>query len=330
MDGSRRGVALRTLAPHLPDHLLPDAVEVALTVNATDSFAGAALSSPRANVLTELAPRLQGPLREQALKAARAAVDKIDDTDSRNEATLRLAAAFSAPDLATADVLEAVTARIRDSEPSPWRDELVQALRQYLPTDLIEEVAAERLAANTRRAKRVDDLLDTETRTGGREPGAVALRAAFEAAQGIDAPELRAAALGQLAPYLTLLLEKQEPHDQTEDEWDCSRVEVLGALAPHLNLDQLPEAMSTELDLLARASIWSWNVLAPLAAPLATMPPDRLHPLWRQILHVIAPLHRIQTLGHLRWLGPVVTGLGEKTAGRELVRAVGEIGDWWP
>lgn len=326
VDGFARGYALRMLVPHLPDFLLPEAVEVALTVDVTDRFAGKAVRSPRADVLTALAPRLQGALCDRALETARAAVAEIDTDDERNEATLRIAVAFSAPDVATAEARETVTRRIRAAGHWPWRYELVQAVGPVLPADLIQEVEAKRQAADASRAARMDYYLLAPWREG-RGLGAVALHAAFDEACGISAQELRRPALSRLAPHLTVLLERKDS-DETEDDWIRRRADVLEALAPHLGHDQLPDALGAALDRIA--SMWWRDVLAPLSGPLATLPRDRLYPLWRRTLHALAPLHRKDTLRYLRSLGPVITALGGQAAAGELVRAVDETEDWWP
>ena len=325
MDDSRRDGVLRILVPHLPDWLLPEALEIALSVDATGKFAGKALESPRADVLATLAPRLGGELRDRALQAARAAVAQIDNADERNKATLRLAVAFSAPDVATADVREAVTRRMRDIESSHWRNELVRAVGVFLPADLVQEVEAD----EARRAERVNELLTPDPRREGRGLEGSALQAAFNEAQGIAARDLRATALSRLAPHLMALLEWRDS-DTTERGFISSRADVLITLAPHLSHDQLPDALGAALDLLAKESTRPRSVLAAFVGPLRTLPRARLHPLWRQTLHALAPLNRTQTLEYMRSLGPLVTALGGQAAVGELVRAVDETGDWWP
>lgn len=329
MDRSARGNALCRLVPHVPAFLLPEAVAMALTVDAVARFGGTSLWSPRAGALAALAPRLKGPLRERALEAARAAVAEVDDVDQRNEATLRVAAAFDASDVATADVREAVTRRIRSAGPSRWRDELVLACRPFLADDLVEQVGGEQQVADARHAERVDALLDHDARPGARELEAATLRAALNAALAIAAQELRAAALSRLAPHLMVILGLTDA-DGTEYHWDRNRMQVLEALAPHLSHDQLPDALDATLALITRQSYGSEKVLASLAGALATLPRDRLLPLWGRTLHAVATLHRTKTLRHLGNLAPVVTTLGEQVAARELVRAVRETGKWWP
>ncbi len=78
---------------------------------------------------------------------------------------------------------------------------------------------------------------------------------------------------------------------------------------------------------------WAGNslgVLAPLAEALATLPRERLHPLWTEVLDAIAPLHRSNTLRHLKSLLPVVLTLGGEQAARSLLHAVQETGEQWP
>lgn len=325
VDGFARGYALRKLVPHLPDFLLPKAVDFSLTVDTTERFAGAAVRSPRAAVLIELAPRLQGALRNRALETARAAVAEIDAATERNEATLRAAVAFSAPDVATAEARESVARRIRDYQ----LYDLARAVGPVLPADLVQEVEAERQAADARRAERVNSLLAPGPRLEDQERDRFALYAAFDAARGISDQELRGQALSRLAPHVTVLLERRDS-DETEDDWINSRAAVLTALARYLGHDQLPAALDAALDLLTKGLMAPWSVLAAFSGPLGTLPRDRLYPLWRRILHALAPLHRKDTLGHLSALGPVVTALGGQAAAGEFVRAVDEIGQWWP
>lgn len=327
--GFDRGVALRRLVPHLPAPLLLEAVDMAITVDATECFGGMALTSPRADVLTKLGPRLQGAVRDRALAAACTALAEVDDADERNEATLRVAKAFSAPAVATADVREAVARRIREVGYGSWRGDAVQNAGQFLPADLVQEVEAKRRTTDARSAKRVNDLLAPDPRRGDRGTGTAALRAAFHEAGHIHDQELRAAAQIRLAPHLVALLEREDSHE-TKDNWDRSRRDVLTALGPYLSHHQLPVALDAALDLITRDPRWSRELLKPLVKPLRTLPRDRLYSLWRRALHAIASLHRSQTLRHLDSLGPVVVALGEQSAAKQLVDAVGETGDWWP
>ncbi|MFF1263566.1 hypothetical protein ACFVZT_43050 [Streptomyces sp. NPDC058321] len=326
MDGFARGVALRRLVRHVPDYLLPEVVEVAMTVNATERFAGTALASPRADVLAALAPRLHGVLRDQALESARAAVAEVDIADERNAATLRIAAAFSAPDVATTDAREAVARRIRVAGRS-WRARQLQEVGAFLPADLVHDLEAKQQAADARRVERVNVLLAPDPQRNSQGPPARTLHTALAEAKYIHTQGLRATALSQLAPHLMVLLERKDS-DDTEEDWIRSRADVLTALAPHLSHDQLPDALSSALDL--QGSPWARGVLASLAGPLGTLPQDRLHPLWQRTLHALALFHRPQTLQHLRSLRPVVRALGGQAAARDLVRAVRETGDWWP
>jgi hypothetical protein len=175
----------------------------------------------------------------------------------------------------------------------------------------------------------VNALLTPDPRREGRELEAGTLHAAFSEAQDIAARELRATALTRIAPHLTALLERKNS-DENGGHLDSQPRARPGDLAPHLSPDQLPDALSAALDLLKRDSTRSRNALASLAGPLGTLPRGRLHPLWRQTLHALAPLHRGQTLTHMRSLGPLATALGGQPAAHEFVRAVGETGAWWP
>jgi hypothetical protein len=330
MAPSARGRALRMLVPQFPA-LLPDAVESALTENAVARFGGTAIGSPRVDALVELAPRLLGPIRERALDAARAAASEVDDIDTRNEATLRVAAAFDAPGLATADVRKAVVRRIEDAGPSGWSEYMVEEFERFLPAGLVKElkeVRVKRLVADARRAEKVDALLAAYSKRGDRTSDT--LNAAFDEACDIAAPKLRASALGQLAPHLMELLERQNLDDQRNDRWSMRQATVLETLAAYLNPEQLPDALGAALDLVASRSTWSSKALAALSTPLATLPYDRVCSLWRQALHTVAPMHRTETLQHLGSLGPVMAALGGQAAARDLVGAIEETASWWP
>jgi hypothetical protein len=163
----------------------------------------------------------------------------------------------------------------------------------------------------------------------GLEPGDQAAGFPFGvlAAGEVVSAELRDAALSRLAPHLMVLLEGKDSFE-TQEEWTGRRWDVLYVLAPYLSHDQLPDALDDALDLLSREP--NWPVLASLAGPLATLPRDRLHPLWRQILHSLAALHRTEALFHLRSLGPLMTTLGEQAAAAKFARAIDDTGDWWP
>ena len=329
MDSRERAHPLKMLVPSLPDLLLPEAIEVALTLDATSRFAGKAVSSPRADVLTALAPRLRGPLRDRALQAARAAAEEVETADERNDATLRIAVAFSAPDVATADAWDALTRQIEDAEPSHWRDNLVRKAGPFLPADLYKKVEAERQAADARRAERMNNWLATSPQRKAGTLQAATLHRALTEAQSIGSQELRAAALSRLAPHLMVLLERKDS-DQTRNDWIRSRMDTLAALIPYLSHDQLPDALSVALDLLTTEADWPEPILASLAERLAMLPREQLYLPWRRALHSLAALHRKQTLTYLRSLGPLVTALGGQAAVGEFVRAVDETGNWWP
>lgn len=79
-------------------------------------------------------------------------------------------------------------------------------------------------------------------------------------------------------------------------EWEEARAEALGALAPHL----------------------------------AGLPRDRLYPLWRETLPLLAARTRRDLLSDLPALLPVILRLGGEAAVAETFRAVQFVGERWP
>ena len=338
LDNFDHAKVLRELLPNIPERLLPNAVEVALTAEATKDYKGKTFKSPRVLALIELAPRLTEPLRERALEASLAAVSQIGEPEVRYEATLRVAAAFSAPHVATPIARDAVTQRLRH-EIGPRRRELVLKVAAFLPTDMVNEVRRQRQSDDADSAAVVERIVKrAETDSWQASPYFSAHDAAINdldlavfSASSISAPKLRATALGHLAPYLKLLLERDSGAYQSWDDWAEHAGKALEAVGPQLSHDQLPDAVTATIDLIRGQRLpWSDSVLDSLSRPLAKLPHDQLHRHWQQILHALAPMPRSEALWQLRSLAPVITALGGQTAAREFLHTVRETGEWWP
>ncbi len=183
---------LAALAPHLPEELLPQALDAARSIRVEEY---------RAHVLSALGPRLPKALLAQALDAARS----IEDKGYRAYALSALAPHLS--ERLLAQVLDAVQS-IRDGQ---YRAEALAALSPHLPKRLLAQAL--------------------EAARSLPERGALAL----------GSP--RGRALAALAPYLPpeLLAEALDAVRSIEDEW--RRAETLSALAPHLPPDLLAEAL---------------------------------------------------------------------------------------
>lgn len=100
---------------------------------------------------------------------------------------------------------------------------------------------------------------------------------------------------------------------------DAERARIVATLAP-----DLPEALlSTAVDLAAgvEGAPPPGMMLSALAPRLCKLPPERLYPLWRGLLHVLAVRPRPGLLADLGALAPVLLGLGGTTAAGDIVDA---------
>jgi hypothetical protein len=70
--------------------------------------------------------------------------------------------------------------------------------------------------------------------------------------------------------------------------------------------------------------------LEALAPRLAALASAQGHLLWCETLHVLASNSRDELLSDLRALSPVIVSLGGPEAAAETIRAIEDVGRWWP
>jgi hypothetical protein len=111
------------------------------------------------------------------------------------------------------------------------------------------------------------------------------------------------------------------------------QAELLASLAPHLSEPVKGEVLSEAL-VAARGTLGDRQrratALSRLAPQLAELPSASLYPLWRETLHLQTTLGRQYLLSDQRALTPVLVKLGGVEAATETVRAIQDVGQWWP
>jgi hypothetical protein len=150
----------------------------------------------------------------------------------------------------------------------------------------------------------------------------------------------RADALSALAPYLPERLLPAARRLARAISGEAWRDRALAALdsAPQAPQSTANGPAVSDSDLvadLARARVIDREferaqALAELAPGLAKLAPDLLWPHWQETLHLLAARTRRDLLADLRALQPVIVALGEAGGAADLVRAVEDVGRWWP
>ncbi|HFD14892.1 MAG TPA: hypothetical protein ENJ38_01140 [Rhodospirillales bacterium] len=321
----RRADVLVALAPHLPDAVLAASQRIgserlrarvlaALAPHLPEAVLAASqrIGSERlrARVLAALAPHLPEARWQEALEEALATAREIGDEEERADVLVVLAPHL--PEARRQQVLEEALAAAREIGDKEGRARVLATLAPHLPEAQRQEVVEEALAA----------------------------------ARRIGSERLRARVLAKLAPHLpeAVLTATREIGDEEE------RADVLAKLAPHL-----PEAVLTAVREIEDMGLRA-RVLVALAPhlPGAVLAAVReigeewprsvvleavaLHPTIRQPAEVLAELARLgastfarrEFLEALRETIPAVVAMGKKEAARETLRALQDVGAWYP
>ena len=248
-DEDARARTLAGLAPHLPEPLLPQALEVAREIKRERS---------RARALAGLATHLAEPLKTQTLQEALTVAREIRNWDARARALAELAPHL--PEVLLRELL-AAAADIEDKHAQ------VRALLELAPY-LSEALLRETLAIT----REIDDSDAQATVLAGLAPHLTEalLREALAATREIGNWEGRAQALAGLALYLpnVLLREALQSAQLIGDE--DAREEASAGLAPYLPSSLLPEALQ------ASRQIHYWEARARALVGLAPHLPEAL------------------------------------------------------
>lgn len=171
------------------------------------------------------------------------------------------------------------------------------------------------------------ELLVALVEWGGWQPAQ-----ALAYARQIPGQEQRTLALAALARHLTgelreeALAEALAAARAIGNEW--ARAEALAALAPYLTGELVAEGLAAARaigDEGARA-----RALAALAPQMAELASAVLCPLWKETLHHLAARTRRDVLSDLGALAPALVALGGQEAVVTTLRAVLDVGRWWP
>jgi hypothetical protein len=293
---------LQALAPHIPDDLLPRALEVARAECNAHS---------RAEALMALAPRI-----DAARNDALAAVLSLDE--SWWPAALRRLAPYLPQEL-----LEQAWRAGRELSGLP-RARTLAALAPHLAEPRRRSALQEAIeaAVSLRPQQRNEVLQELEPSFSGRGWGEALAHAKIPFHWGVpdhgsrikeEAANLRAARLSRdRASAARALLEFERdlsaPLLAEALESVCSSVGALGGKAQRVDL------------------------LTKLAEPLASLAPDVLAPIWSRALRKLGTTanERRQLLAEIEALIPILAALGGQAGLREAARAIRDVGAWFP
>jgi hypothetical protein len=317
-----REQALVALFPHLPESFMEQALKIVGELEYPQS---------RAQAISALAPHLPESLLHQTLRIA----NTIGEEQARANALVALLPRF--PELSRAAVLRQELAILHAIEYPQWQAKAIAALAPALPKALREEVVQETL--------RVVQALDTHT---------------------LGYMLVRAAAIAHLLPYLSPLARAEVVQHELTEVWalpegiaaeflliyaphiqepmiqqmlekvlaiktEWQQAEILARLAPNLSERWLAQSLELAIRISVPETTYGrTRALAALAPHLASLLPAKLYPLWTEILHELSIHSRQDLLGDLGALEPVIISLGGTHAVAELVRAVQDVGQWWP
>ena len=253
----------------------------------------------RAQTLAALLPYLPVGVRQTVLSEALAAARQASPDDNRVQALASLAALLKADASRHPDLLAEALTIVRLIEQEGFRAMALQALAPHMGDQGLLAQAVQIAQVINDRLYRVKALaalapwLPVEQQT-------LVLAAALEAARQVDNERGRTEGLALLAPLLPeaqrqpVLAEALSSASQEDEKWD--RAQALLALAP----------------------------------ALAQLPAEALTPLWHITLPVLAARSRQELLSDLAALEPVFYALGGEEAASETLRAVQDVGRWWP
>ena len=106
------------------------------------------------------------------------------------------------------------------------------------------------------------------------------------------------------------------------------RAEALANIAKHLSGGQLQAMMKVVQGI--KISSERAEALAHIAPRLAELSIEDLYPLWCNTLHVLSGHVRKDLVADLAALSPVIVRLDGTSALRETVKAIQDVGRWWP
>ncbi len=322
------------LAPAEQDEVLHEALSVARETGFEDY---------RWQALATLAPRLAPTERDQVLHEALSLARGI-----KHEASRWQALAGMAPRLAElGDPAEALSVA-RDIQDNDQRWQALAALIPHLAPAEQDQVLGEALSAARDiqyGESRSLALAALAPRLAPAEQDKV-LREALSVARDIKEEYNRRQPLAALAPLLAERGDLAEALSVARDIQDGERPfgadllgnqkewrwQALAAVAPHLEpaeQDQvLGEALSAARDIQdeKRRS----EAMAALAPRLAKLPRAELYRLWIETILVSATRKRESLLWDLGALLPMIAALGGSEAMADTVRAIQDVGRWWP
>jgi hypothetical protein len=354
-----RSEALSGLAPYLlSEHLLLKALAMAQAIEREHC---------RLEALSGLAPRLPEPQRKHALQEALTLARAMNSGMWQATALAALAPHLSAPEQILV-IQEAVTAA-QSIEDKGQRAEAMASLASQLPEAEQEQIwqelqellsracsIADELDIAKALAKLVPHLPDSLVRElptwygylpGGdyrehRSPRAevgiplasrlVKLGYPTEALETVDKiydeinrqeavvelwPQLRDS--GYFTEALTVVGWIEDNREQAD---------ALTTLAPKLSKDLLPKALEVARGI--ENDRWKAWAMAALARRSAENPPPELHPVWKDTLEVFARCTREDMFLDVYMLSPVIAKLGGEEAILETLRAIQDVGRWWP
>lgn len=312
--------SLNSLAQNVPPALLIALVRKEVWTAEQGVTYALQISDPQQKVevitrLTQLENYLPAPLKQKILQAALEAAQAIQSEQYRASALSALADKL--PESLLPEALEAARAIQNKSE----RLEIVTALAPHLPTSLLPRV--------------INELQQIEDSASQRQALVAFIKAVPQLSEELGlniSVEEKGRQEEQPLFSEPSLSDSKTQVDSVEDMIErlnsAVTVEDWSSLILDLPNDLLPEALQRAISI--SEEVIRSHALSRLVPGLVELPPSVLYPLFRNSLPALATYIRPSLLSDIADLGPVILALGGKEAAIETVRAIQDVGRWFP
>ena len=303
----------------LPQELVPDALEVADAVPEFAYFARTKLSSPRASALAAIAPRLNGSFRSDALRRASESISQIEDALTQVKLLATLPEEAGPPD---PQLVETALTQVEVLADCRQRLQSIRAMERFLAPVRVEAVIEVCRASDQSLVQSTQGLL---ARVTDSDPvgNLTTLIVAFRRAKRVGDAELRRPLLRALAHYFEVLLQRDlNDGDGGGIFWQANVVEEL---APHLQCEQLPLAMTT-----AARHEHPGPALRAIVERLTTEHKVESYRSFKIALRTLSTTPRVRLLKGLRELEPLIVAIAGKQAAIGTVDAIEFVANRWP
>lgn len=329
-DSNSRLMALTKLIPRLPDSLLPEALAALEEARKTIHWPFPEYRLVKVRALIRLASSLSEPQRSEALaealKEAKVEVAwwRLDERPDEKVLMTLVDLAWQLPEPLQIEVFDRIIAKAKSA---------VHGGRNYYSWNRLTQI------------RFLIGLLPHLPEMWQSEAVSIVLRTLIEdSSQGYVHSNNNSIMIG-IAPYLPKQLLSDAEKFDPEGAWiyylpatllpeallvarrQRNRNWLLG-LTPRLSESMLIEALEVAKEI-GGAPLQS-ELMAQFADAFARLSPVDLYPAWRDTLHSMASLNRQTFLRDFRTFPAIIAILGGQKAIEGILRAVRDVGRWWP